>query len=251
MKHCAYCGAESQPTKEHIWPKSLIERNGMDYAYSQKTNKFFLGEPVIKDVCATCNNVSLSKLDGYLSNLFENSMRNVIKAGSVASLDYSYDLLLRSLLKISYNASRAATSDKNVKAHGKFAKYILNGGYAPQVMLRLQIVTSAVKVNLDSGDRTDFAPKLLRCGCIQYDGVLKHRFLIKLVAINSYWFYLIIPFKNEPEHKWREMLEGFSNWKIAPGILVDSTVKTLHIPVNKTTYFVPQLLGSLLHAECA
>jgi hypothetical protein len=251
MKNCAYCGTESQPTKEHIWPRNLIEKNEMTHAYNQKTNRLFSGEPVIKDVCAICNNVNLSNLDNYLSSLFENNLRHIVKAGTDASLDYSYDLLLRSLLKISYNASRAASSDKNTKAHFKFAKYILNGGYAPQVMLRLQIVTSSKKVDLDNGDQSDFLPQLLRCGYIPYDGVLHHRFLIKLVAINSYWFYLIIPFKSEPKHKWREMLEGFSHWRIQPGVVIDPTLNTLHIPVDKTTYFDPRLLGSLLHAEFA
>lgn len=251
MKKCAFCDAESQPTKEHIWPKSLLDKNKMTHSYNQKSNGLFPGELVIKDVCATCNNVNLSKLDGYLSSLFEEQLQHVIKAGEEATLRYSYDLLLRSLLKISYNASRAASNDKNTKAHEKFAIYILNGGYAPQIMLRLQIVTSSKKINLDSGDQSDFVPQLLRCGYIPYDGALHHRFLIKLVAINSYWFYLIIPFKNEPAHKWREMLEGFANWEIQPGIVVDATQSTLHVPVNKTTYFDPRLLGSLLNAEFA
>jgi hypothetical protein len=251
MKKCAYCGVECQPTREHIWPKTLIEKNEMTHVYSQKTNKIFLGEPVIKDVCSTCNNAKLSKLDSYLSSLFDDHLKFIINPGDSASLNYSYDLLLRSLLKISFNASRAANSDKNTKAHTKFIQYILNGGYFSKVMIRLQIVTSSRKINVESGDESNFHPRLLRCGLISYDGPLAHRFLIKLIAINSYWFYLIIPFKAEPEHKWLEMLNGFSTWRIQPGLVVDPKLSTLHIPVNRTTYFVPDLLGSLLHAELA
>lgn len=248
MKNCAYCGAASRLTKEHIWPKNLITKNEMTHAYNSKTNVFYSGEPVIKDVCAVCNNVNLSHLDEYLSSLFNEHFQHVINAGSDATLRYSYELLLRSLLKISYNASRAGNSVKNTKAHAKFAKYIIDGGYAPQVMLRLQIVTTSKAVNLDSGDQSDFIPRLLRCGYIPYDGALHHRFLIKLVAINSYWFYLIIPFKNEPKHIWREMLDGFSGWRIQPGVIVAPGRSTLNVPVDKTTYFDPRLLGSLLNA---
>lgn len=223
----------------------------MTYAYSKKTNKLFPGEPVIKDVCATCNNVSLSQLDGYLSSLYEEYLQNIVKAGSSVTLRYTYDLLLRSLLKISYNSSRAAGSEKHTKAHAKFAKYILNGGYAPQVMLRLQIVTSSIKVHVETGEAGDLIPQILRCALIPYDGALNHRFLIKLVAINSYWFYLLIPFKTEPAHKWREMLDGFSRWRIQPGLVVEPGLSVVKIPVNKTTYFDPRLLGSLLNAEFA
>lgn len=221
----------------------------MTHAYNSKINNFFTGEPVIKDVCAICNNVKLSRLDNYLSSLFEEHLQQVVKAGCDATLRYSYDLLLRALLKISYNSSRAASDDKKTKAHAKFSKYILDGGFAPQVMLRLQIVTSSKKINLNSGEQSDFIPQLFRCAYIPYDGVLHHRFLIKLVAINSYWFYIIIPFKNEPKHKWREMLDGFLNWKIQPGVVVDPALNELHVPVNKTTYFDPRLLGSLLNID--
>lgn len=251
MKNCAYCGVACQPTREHIWPKTLIEKNEMTHAYSQKTNKIFLGEPVIKDVCSTCNNVKLSKLDSYLSLLFDVHLNTVIKPGECVNFSYSYDFLLRALLKVSFNASRAAGVDENTKIHNKFIKYILDDGYSSRIMLRLQIVTSSHKINIDSDERSDFIPRLFRCGCVSYDGPLAHRFLIKLIAINSYWFYLIIPFKSEPEHKWREMLNGFSTWRIQPGLVVDPKLSTLHIPVNKTTYFVPDLLGALLHAELA
>jgi hypothetical protein len=131
----------------------------------------------------------------------------------------------------------------------KFSKYILNGGYAPQVMLRLQIVTSAKLINTNTSEMSDFSPKTFRSATISYDGVLGHRFLIRLVAINSYWFYIIIPFRIELNHKWREMLAGFSNWRLQPGIVVEPGEFCMQIPVNKTTYFDPRLLGSLLDAE--
>jgi hypothetical protein len=223
----------------------------MTHTYNQRNNSFFAGDPVIKDVCANCNNIKLSQLDSYLSSLFDLHFKEILKPGEPATISYSYDLLLRSLLKISYNASRAFGNEKNTKTHAKFSKFILDGGYFSQIMLRLQIVTASKRVNLESGNESEFSPKQLRCAQIAYDGPLAHRFLIKLVAINCYWFYLIIPFKTEREHKWREMLDGFSRWRIQPGVLVDPKLSTLHIPVEKTTYFHPHLLGALGNANLA
>ncbi len=249
MKKCAYCGSPSQPTKEHIWPKNLISKNEMTQTYNPKKNKFFPSEPVVKDVCVTCNNERLSIVDGYLSDLYENNFKEIIKAGSSATLNYNYDPLLRSLLKISYNSARAFGNKKNIKALEQYSKYILNGGYAPRVMLRLQIVTSSTSINLDTGETGNFSPEIFRSATIPYEKELSHRFLIRLVAINSYWFYIIIPFRSEPPHKWREMLSGFSNWRLQPGIIVEPGKNYMHIPANKTTYFDPRLLGPLLNAE--
>lgn len=246
-----YCGLNSKPTKEHIWPSTLIKKNEMTHTYNPRDNSFFRGDPVIKDVCTTCNNIQLSQLDSYLSSLFNLYFKKILKPGESVTVSYSYDLLLRSLLKISYNASRASGNEKNTMAHTKFSQYILNGGYCPQIMLRLQIVTASRRVNLESNDESEFTPKLLRCGQITYDGSMAHRFLIKLIAINCYWFYLIIPFKIEKEHKWRELLEGFSNWRIQSGVLVDPKSSILNIPVEKTTYFHPDLLGTLKYANFA
>ncbi len=72
MKSCAYCNGNGLLTKEHIWPRSLITKYEGLKTYNPRNNTFYNGEPVIKDVCATCNNVHLSKLDYYLSELYEN-----------------------------------------------------------------------------------------------------------------------------------------------------------------------------------
>jgi hypothetical protein len=40
--------------------------------YNPRTGKFYAGEPVVKDVCANCNNVCLSQLDQYLTDTYGN-----------------------------------------------------------------------------------------------------------------------------------------------------------------------------------
>ncbi len=251
MKNCAYCGHREPASKEHIWPSSLIGKYEGLKTYNPKNNKFYTGDPVIKDVCATCNNVRLSTLDSYLCSLYDKHFCNIIEPGDGARIEYNYDLLLRALLKISYNSSRAADNEKSKKLHAQFAKYILNGEYCRNLMLRLQIVTASKSINLEDRSEQMFRPELLRCAVVAYDGALSYRFLVRMVAINSFWFYIIIPYRNEAKHKWRDFLEGFCNWKTPPGMLVESHSSVLEIPVDKTTYMHPELLGSLLNAENA
>lgn len=71
MKNCAYCGKSEKLTKEHIWPNTLIKKYEDLLTYNKNQNKFYKGDAVIKDVCSECNNIHLSKLDSYLSGLFD------------------------------------------------------------------------------------------------------------------------------------------------------------------------------------
>lgn len=246
MKNCAYCGKPEKLTKEHIWPSTLIKKYEDLLTYNKSKNKFYKGDAVIKDVCSECNNVHLSKLDFYLSNLFDAHLKNILNPGESAYLEYDYDQLLRALLKISFNSARSSATDKTIKAHKKLTKYILEGICRGSIMLRLQIVTASKAINPQDNTEKMFRPEVLRCTDIGYDGALGNRFMVRMIAINSFWFYIIIPYKNEPPHKWREFLSGFSNWIIQPGTLVNPSSSKLEIPVEKTTYFHPQLLGSLL-----
>jgi hypothetical protein len=227
MKNCAYCEKNCSSTKEHIWPKSLIQKyEDRLSTYSKINNKFYFSDPVIKDVCKICNNPKLNKLDTYISSLYDEFFSLPLSPGEGTEIKYNYNLLLRSLLKISYNSSRTCGNSKIVDIHSRYKKYILEGGYCSNIMLRLQIVTSAnIRVNGElSSDILDVAT--LRCADIAYDGRLSDQFIIRLVSINSFWFYIIISIEPEPKYKWQEFVQEFSSWKIQPGIkLVPSTKK--------------------------
>lgn len=248
MSKCAYCRLDRPATKEHIWPKALIDKYEELQTYNPRKKNFHRGEPVVRDVCAACNNELLSPLDAYLSDRFDRIFSKIIEPGQSAELEYDYSRLLRALLKISYNSSRSAEDRKPSQLLSRYARYILNGGYAPTVHLRLQVITSARAVNLDEGTEDSLHPSALRVGALAYDGPLAHRFLVRLVGINSYWFYLAIPYKPEPPHKWREFLDGLTSWRTPTGVQVPSDKSNLSIPVNRTTYMHPALLGSLLGA---
>jgi hypothetical protein len=215
MKKCSYCNAISTPTKEHIWPSNIIKKYEEKLAsYNKKIDKLVYSDPVIKDVCAKCNNEMLSELDAYLSKLYDSHLYQSLNPGDSTKIEFDFEMLLRALLKISYNSSRALANEDIKKAHDKFRNYILKGGYLTGVQLRLLVVTSA-KVIAD-GELLDqmFPVTQLRCADIAYDGVLNNRFIVRLVAINSFWFYLIISKKPEKKDKWKKFIAGFSSWRL-------------------------------------
>jgi hypothetical protein len=252
MKGCAYCNKQGSLTKEHIWPRSLITKYEGLKAFNPRINSFYNGEPVIKDVCATCNNIHLSKLDSYLSELHEKYLQNILSPGDAAFIEYDYNLLLRALLKISYNSARAFAEDKTTKLLSKYSRFIIDNSYSPKTVLRLQIVTASKRINIETGvDEGLFEPVHLRCGTIDYDGRLSHRFLVRMVAINCFWFYMISSYKTEPEHIWRKFLEGLRDWITPTGITLSPNMRELIIPREQTTYMHPVLLGKLRTAKHA
>lgn len=250
MKVCAYCLLESGLTKEHIWPRTLIQKYDSLITYNPRKHNFYIGEPVVKDVCATCNNTHLSKLDNYLSYLYDASFAKILAPGEDVIFSYQYDLLLRSLLKISYNSSRAFREKSDISVLSDFSEYILHGGNSQKVIIHLQIVTASKMMNADTGEFLgDLSPINLRCGWVPYDGALCKHFLVRFVAINSFWFYLILSRKNEEDSRWNAFIDGFRMWKTPRGILVNPMSDHLHVEVNQTTYMHPALLGLLQYAD--
>ncbi|MBN8467403.1 hypothetical protein JYJ95_12845 [Corallococcus exiguus] len=240
-------------TREHIWPKVLIERAEDDlWAYQPEKAIFYKGEPTIKDVCSECNNKKLSQLDAYLAGLYDSHLHRVVMPGEAAQFAYDYAKLVRTLFKISYNSGRAWAEPRIVNAHKKLSKFILDGGYCTKHMLRLQIVTAAKRVNAEDRSLIGYLePRLMRCALVPYDGQYNNRFLVRLVAINSYWFYLILPYKKEPVHIWEKFVSGFSNWITPTGIYVNPGQASMQISVEQTTYLHPDLLGALGTAMAA
>jgi len=235
-KQCAYCNDTGSLTKEHIWPRSIIKKYEPKLkTYNKRINKFIDGDPMIKDVCANCNGRILSQLDAYLSALYDRHLYKCLSPGDSTIIEYDYAMLLRSLLKISYNCARAAANKKNIKAHKKLARYILNGKHVSSVQLRLVVVTSANAVVDGKIIKDAFPVTQLRCADISYNGRLSRRFLIRLIAINSFWFYIKISHNRETKRKWGEFLDGFSAWKLQSGLLVEPNSHSLHIQADQTT----------------
>ena len=211
-RKCAYCLQNKKLTKEHIWPKCIINRMpelGLKFLDSKKIVTD--SELVISDVCSECNNKHLSPLDSYICSLYDKYFINFIEEKRPFIFEYNYDLLLRTFLKITFNSSRTVTRIDNV--FEKFRNYILYGNEIHEnIIIKLDIVTPT----LLNGEK--YYPKSARCGtiCIKENS---DKYILRALSINSYYFYIII-FKDEHitgEVAEREYWDIFNN---IPGTII-------------------------------
>jgi len=212
MKKCSYCGNNGKMTKEHIWPKCIITRAPeLNNNYLASQNKMVLGELVISDVCGECNGKKLSKLDNYICSLYDKYFKTYKEEKKAFEFKYDYDLLLRSLLKITYNSSR--TIKKNNNYFEKYKEYILDGGKIREdILIKLDIVTPGIL----NGQK--IYPKSTRCGFSDL-GLRSNNFSIRMVALNSYYFHIIFSNNDEVETSLLPELKNIID--SIPGSIID------------------------------
>ncbi|MDI1276339.1 hypothetical protein [Methylobacter sp.] len=248
-RKCAYCGEFGNLSREHIFPSSIIQRSDEKLmSLNDKSDSYFKSDLVVKDVCENCNNGVLSNLDNQLCIVYDSCMHSPVMPGADAELSYDYHPLLRVLLKISFNSARASSDGiRAVKAFRNLVPYIMGKTEtAPDVMLRLQIDTSAKKYNIENQQVEGLLKaNILRSAKLAYDGPQKSRFIVRLVAINSFWFYLILPTQTVDRAKKQAFLKGFKAWQLQPGLEVLPNQSSLNIPAEKTTYIHPSLLSGM------
>src|SRR5258708_39665977 len=111
-RRCAYCGAERELTREHIFPGFICSReksktNGalLSNVRDKGRNKIVATETTLADVCAACNNGFLSQLDEYGSNLFAQYFRPLPQTGQPIAFRFWFDLLAPRLPKLSFNTA--------------------------------------------------------------------------------------------------------------------------------------------------
>lgn len=184
-KTSACCEASAPLTKEHIWPQCIITR-APSYAmrFSAQAKKVFGADLIVKDVCARCNNGPLSGLDAYACGLYDDCFSKVVGRNERVTFRCNHDQLLRWLLKVSYNSCRTTHSD--VAFHRPLKKYMLGEAEKPEfVSVMLHIVTPSVVNGIT------LEPRATRCARI-FVGRSRPWVCVRLVAVNSYYFYLII-----------------------------------------------------------
>ncbi|WP_439697430.1 hypothetical protein ACFGVS_03245 [Mucilaginibacter sp. AW1-7] len=182
---CAYCQKPGKLTKEHIWPNCLITRMPeLQVNYLKSRQLFTSSDLVIADVCATCNNKKLSPLDTYFCSLYDQYFNTYQEDTTPFKFAYNYDLLLRSLLKITYNSSRTVARDQN--DFEKYREVILDGNLIREdVVIKLDLIRPTI-VN-----EKKVYPSSARCGVIQLPAETPH-FLLRFISVNSFYFYLIL-----------------------------------------------------------
>ena len=63
---CAYCGKEAKGTKEHIVSCAILDLFPECYiTFDETRNRIHESDPMVKDVCADCNNNRISYIDSY------------------------------------------------------------------------------------------------------------------------------------------------------------------------------------------
>lgn len=134
MKKCAYCNKEASLTREHVIPAFIyafqkeVARKAV--GWNEVRKQMIGGEFKVKDVCVDCNNRVLGELDAHAKNLFKDAgllVKNYKK--ETISFHYDYDLLLRWLLKVSFNSSR--TDGAHASIFEPYVNYILAGEPVP------------------------------------------------------------------------------------------------------------------------
>ncbi|MEX0803604.1 MAG: hypothetical protein WD688_09865 [Candidatus Binatia bacterium] len=219
---CVYCGARGSLTREHIIPRSILERVPQDsMRYIESAEKVILNDPVIKDVCKACNEGVLSELDAYGSQLFDRHFCNPPAPKTTITFTYEFNRLARWLLKISFNSARASKhSDADVLR--LYVPDVLNGT-TPDISVCLELIEPSVnEAETDSGIVVvqTVNPTTLRISHVQLkDGFVPSLHIVRLIAIQAYWFALVIPTAhNHPETERRSELGVIiSKW---PGISV-------------------------------
>lgn len=69
---CAYCGKEAKGTKEHIISSGILGLFLECFAtIDGERSIVHQGDPMVKDVCADCNNNRISYIDSYAKEFIE------------------------------------------------------------------------------------------------------------------------------------------------------------------------------------
>lgn len=185
---CAYCDRDVAATKEHIWPASIIRHVNERIRYSERAKKTFWADMVIKDVCAQCNNGPLSALDAYGAIMYDKYFSNFHTSMDPLDFIYDFDRLSRWLLKLSYNSARGTGRDAVRLANYK------NVLIDPNIELPddFSIAVDLVLPGAFPGAAEATLPASNRLARVKFTGGFDDWCTVRLVAINSYYFYVLI-----------------------------------------------------------
>ncbi|NIE64032.1 HNH endonuclease [Burkholderia sp. Ax-1719] len=204
MTLCAYCREDRPLTREHIIPAFIYDfqkqQEGTFIGWNEVAQRMVGGEGKIKDVCEDCNNGVLSDLDSYGKHLLTDSgllVQNYTKQG--LALRYDYSLLLRWLLKISFNSSR--TDGAHSHLFERFIPFIRGLASAPSrfhvaslVYLARPEVAGLSQIEADSFIRMSQGASLLNpfVARICYAAALGERdFVARQIIFGPAVFYLL------------------------------------------------------------
>lgn len=225
-KECAYCGNAGPFTDDHVWPSCFLDRFGRHAAhFSVRGQRIHGADYVVKDVCKTCNSERLSPLDSYFCWLYDEYFYYLHDFDSTVTFHYDFNLLARSLLKISYNTARQGVS--NPQPLLALRGYITGRDPRPaQLAVFVELVSPTMAPQSD-GSMCKVMPNMYRSCLGMYAGPGGDRILLRVVAINSYYFHLLVPLQ-------KRLQPDFDEITIQFGQRLKGSVR-LHPDVNEVT----------------
>lgn len=109
---CAYCGREARGTKEHIISSGILDLFPECYlTFDEKRGVIHQGDPMIKDVCADCNNNKISYIDSYAKNFIGRYFVKNYGEDEQVKIEYDYTMIQKVLLKYAFNDLRSRRDD--------------------------------------------------------------------------------------------------------------------------------------------
>ena len=190
---CAYCDAPPPLTRGHIWSNSFLKRGNFGVKFSAKANKTFAGDLIISDVCAKCNNGPLSVLDAHACELYDRRFSKFVEAGASVPFSYDYGLLMRWLLKISFNSARSSGQDVELLARYRETILAENPRSPAFVAGYVATISPSYNTNTEHGSTRKIYPHAARCGPLQFPSFdIGDILATRCVMINSFMFSLLI-----------------------------------------------------------
>lgn len=201
-KICAFCNQIAPLTKEHLWPASLhkrlvsVNKQSGDCFWLARLQREIPSEPQIRDVCAQCNNIVLSDLDGYICKLFDKTLWRIVERHEKVLFSYNYHLLKRWLLKLCFNSARIHDAI-DCEALKSQVPYILRNTdrieKTTQLFAQLsfpeEIKECELYVESESQNLVTFKPDMNRVGHYFFQAPAGNK-LLRAVHLRSFSFFI-------------------------------------------------------------
>lgn len=109
---CAYCGKEGKGTKEHIISCGILDLFPECFAtIDGERQVVHQSDPMVKDVCADCNNNRISYIDSYAKAFIEKYFLKKYLKDDELNIEYDLTMLQKMCLKYAFNDLRSRKKD--------------------------------------------------------------------------------------------------------------------------------------------
>lgn len=109
---CVYCGRETKGTREHIISSGVLDLFPECFmTFDGEREKLYPSDPVVKDVCAVCNNKRISYIDTYANNIIQKQFVKMYEKDDELIFEYDLTLVQKMCLKYAFNDLRSRKKD--------------------------------------------------------------------------------------------------------------------------------------------